>query len=148
MRALDAAWPAPCDGGPSLRERAAVVRSRCIPSIRWRGRLSLFGAASLEEEAAAADVRVRSWLLEGRQRIAVVVQDRLVARRLRALLERAEVLVQDETGWALSTVAAATVIMRFLDCLGSDFHHRDLVDLLKSPFLFADWSADARRSAA
>ena len=91
---------------------------------------------------------MRAWLLEGRQRIAVVVQDRLVARRLRALLERAEVLVHDETGWALSTVAAATVIMRFLDCLASDFHHRDLVDLLKSPFLFGDWSAEARRSAA
>jgi ATP-dependent helicase/nuclease subunit B len=147
VRVLAAAWPAQCDGEPSLRERAAAV-SADSSCDSLAGRLSLFGAASFEEEAEAADVRVRSWLLEGRQRIAVVVQDRLVARRLRALLERAEVLVQDETGWALSTVAAATVIMRFLDCLGSDFHHRDFVDLLKSPFLFADWSGDARRSAA
>ncbi len=147
LRVLDAAWPAPRESASSLRERAAAVR-REVAGDPLAERLALFGAASLEEEAEVADVRVRSWLLEGRQRIAVVVQDRLVARRLRALLERAEVLVQDETGWALSTVAAATVIMRFLDCLGSDFHHRDLVDLLKSPFLFADWSADARRSAA
>ena len=147
VRVLDAAWPAHCDSGPSLRERAAAL-SCDASGDPLAGRLSLLGAASLEEEAEVADVCVRSWLLEGRQRIGVVVQDRLVARRLRALLERAEVLVQDETGWALSTVAAATVIMRFLDCLGSDFHHRDLIDLLKSPFLFADWSADARRSAA
>ncbi len=145
--ALHAAWPPPDEDGPSLRERAAAFRDDPDGSPLAR-RVSLFGAATLEEEAQAADTRVRSWLLEGRQRIAVVVQDRLVARRLRALLERAEVLVQDETGWTLSTVAAATAIMRFLDCLGSDFYHQDLLDLLKSPFIFADWSAEARRSAA
>jgi ATP-dependent helicase/nuclease subunit B len=147
VRVLEAAWPAPADGGPSLRERASAF-ARDPDGSPLAGRLSLIAAASLEEEAQAADVCVRAWLLEGRQRIAVVVQDRLVARRLRALLERAQVLVHDETGWALSTVAAATVIMRFLDCLASDFHYRDLVDLLKSPFLFGDWSAEARRSAA
>lgn len=147
LRVLGAAWPAPREGGPSLRERAAAVKGE-VAGDPLAGRLVLFGATSLEEEAEAADVRVRSWLLEDRQRIAVVVQDRRVARRLRALLERAQVLVQDETGWALSTVAAATVVMRFLDCLGRDFHHRDLVDLLKSPFLFADWSGEVRRSVA
>jgi ATP-dependent helicase/nuclease subunit B len=147
VRMLDAAWPAQPDSGTSLRERAAAVRGESSADP-LAGRLPLFGATSLEEEAEAADVCVRTWLLEGRQRIAVVVQDRLVARRLRALLERAQVLVHDETGWALSTVAAATVIMRFLDCLGSDFHHRDIIDLLKSPFLFSDWSTEARRSAA
>jgi ATP-dependent helicase/nuclease subunit B len=146
-RVLEAAWPVQADGGPSLRERAAAFEGDPHGGP-LAGRLSLLAAASLEEEAQAADVRVRAWLLEGRQRLAVVVQDRLVARRLRALLERAEVLVHDETGWALSTVAAATVIMRFLDCLASDFHYRDLIDLLKSPFLFGDWSAEARRSAA
>ena len=49
----------------------------------------MIGAASAEQEAQAVDVTVREWLLAGRQRIAVVVQDRLVARRARALLERA-----------------------------------------------------------
>jgi ATP-dependent helicase/nuclease subunit B len=146
-RVLHAAWP-PAGGHPSsLRERAAAFRGDPDGSP-LAGRLSLWGTASLEEEAQLADARVRAWLLEGRESIAVVVQDRLVARRLRALLERARVLVQDETGWPLSTVAAATAIMRFLDCLASDFHHRDLLDLLKSPFIFADWSADARRGAA
>jgi len=44
----------------------------------------------MEQEAQAADVQVRRWLLAGKTSIAVVVQDRLVARRLRALLERAQ----------------------------------------------------------
>ncbi|MBL8539837.1 MAG: PD-(D/E)XK nuclease family protein [Betaproteobacteria bacterium] len=144
VQVLAAAWPARGAEGRSLRERALAAAS----ADPLRERIALFGASSFEEEAQAADVRIRSWLLAGKERIAVVVHDRLVARRLRALLERAGVLVQDEAGWALSTVAAATVIMRFLDCLGSDFHHRDLVDLLKSPFLFGQWSVDARRSAA
>jgi ATP-dependent helicase/nuclease subunit B len=147
VRVLAAAWPSQCAGVPSLRERAAALAAAaCADPLQ--GRITLAGAASLEEEAEIADVRIRSWLLEGKQRIAVVVHDRLVARRLRALLERADVLVEDAAGWALSTVAAATVIMRFLDCLRSDFHHRDLIDLLKSPFLFGHWSGDVRRSAA
>ena len=75
----------------------------------------MIGAASAEQEAQAVDVTVREWLLAGRQRIAVVVQDRLVARRARALLERAQVLVKDEAGWAFSTTSAATAIGRWLD---------------------------------
>ena len=82
-----------------------------------------------------------------RRAIAVVVQDRLVARRARALLERAEVLVQDETGWTLSTTSASTVLMRWLDNLDSQFHFQDLLDLLKSPFIFSAWDAARRRSA-
>lgn len=147
VRGLCAAWPGPAAGAASLRERAATLKVQGSPGL-LAARVQFVGAASLEDEARAADGRVRGWLAEGRQRIAVVVQDRLVARRLRALLERAQVLVQDETGWTLSTVAAATVVMRFLDCLANDFYHRDLLDLLKSPFVFSDWGADARKSAA
>ena len=101
-------------------------------------RVKLFGAHGLEQEAEAADVQIRRWLLEGRQSIAVVVQDRLVARRLRALLERARVQVQDETGWTFATLSVSTVLMRWLDALQGDFYYQDVLDLLKSPFLFAD----------
>ena len=93
------------------------------------------------------DVTVREWLLAGKHRIAIVVQDRLVARRARALLERAQVLVKDEAGWAFSTTSAATVIGRWLDVAGGDCYHRDLLDLMKSPFVFHDWAREARRSA-
>ena len=70
-----------------------------------------------------------------------------MARRARALLERARVLVKDEAGWAFSTTSAATVIGRWLDVAGTDCYYRDLLDLLKSPFVFHDWPREARQSA-
>ncbi len=105
-----------------------------------------FAANSLEQEARAAAMQVRLWLSEGKQNIAVVVQDRVVARRLRALLERAEVLVADETGWTFATLSVSTVLDRWLTALQSDFYHHDLLDLLKSPFIFADMPASERKA--
>ena len=106
-----------------------------------------FAATSLEQEARAAAMQVRRWLAAGKSDIAVVAQDRVVTRRLRALLERAEVLVADETGWTFATLSVSTVLERWLAALQSDFYHHDLLDLLKSPFIFADTAADQRKAA-
>ena len=92
-------------------------------------------------------MQVRRWLAEGKRDIAIVAQDRVVARRMRALLERAEVLVADETGWTFATLSVSTVLDRWLTALQSDFYHHDLLDLLKSPFIFADISAAERKAA-
>lgn len=146
-RLLEQAWPPPSVEGADLRARARAFAA-AVPGSPLHGRLSLYGAASLEEEAGVADLQVRRWLLEGRSCIAVVAQDRLAARRLRALLERSQVLVEDETGWTLSTVAATTVAMRLLDCVSGDFYHRDVLDLLKSPLIFGDMTPEARKAAA
>jgi ATP-dependent helicase/nuclease subunit B len=140
---LAAAWE---HTSPPLRERGRQLKSSLAQSP-LAGRLALFGAGSLEEAARAAEHQVRQWLAEGRQRLAVVAQDRLAARRLRALLERAQILVEDETGWTLSTTSAASVVMRWLDLIAADFHHRELLDFLKSPLVFADLEAGARREA-
>ena len=133
-------------GTISLRDQAAHLREH-HPHAALNQRLRLFGAHSLEQEARAAEVQVRRWLLAGKQNIALVAQDRLVARRVRALLERAGVLVQDETGWTMSTLAVSTVLMRWLDALQSDFYYQDLLDLLKSPFIFADQNSSERKQA-
>jgi ATP-dependent helicase/nuclease subunit B len=129
-----------------LRSRALAFRERHATSP-LQGRLALFGAHSPEQEAQAVDTQVRHWLLQGVSSIAVVVQDRLVARRTRALLERAQVLVRDETGWTFSTVAASTVVMRWLDTLTSRFFYQELLDFLKSPFVCADWPTGKRKQA-
>ncbi|MDO8294239.1 MAG: PD-(D/E)XK nuclease family protein [Gallionella sp.] len=105
-----------------------------------------FGATSLEQEARAAAMQVRRWLSEGKRDIAIVAQDRVVARRMRALLERAQVLVADETGWTFDTLSVSTVLDRWLTALQSDFYHHDLLDLLKSPFIFADMAASERKA--
>jgi ATP-dependent helicase/nuclease subunit B len=144
-RTLSAAWPPEADR-PGLLDRARELAAS-HPRSALVGRVRMIGAASAEQEAQAVDVTVREWLLAGRQRIAVVVQDRLVARRARALLERGQVLVKDEAGWAFSTTSAATAIGRWLDVASGDCYYRDLLDLMKSPFAFHDWAREARRAA-
>jgi ATP-dependent helicase/nuclease subunit B len=129
--------------GDDLRSLAA----RLGADSALQSRLKLFGAHGLEQEAQAADVQIRRWLIDGKQSIAVVVNDRLVARRLRARLERAQITVQDETGWTFATLSVSTVLMRWLEAVQGDFYYQDVLDLLKSPFLFAEDSA-ARKQAA
>jgi ATP-dependent helicase/nuclease subunit B len=129
-----------------LRSEAAALNKN--PDAILKGRLQLFAAHGLEQEAQAADVQIRRWLLDGKQSIAVVVQDRLVARRARALLERAGVMVRDEAGWTLATLSVSTVLMRWLEAVQSDFYYQDVLDLFKSPFLFADVPVAQRKQAA
>ncbi|MFO0523026.1 MAG: PD-(D/E)XK nuclease family protein, partial [bacterium] len=154
--ALELAWPAASAQGPdaadasrggaSIRDRAQRLAA-ALPSSPLLGRLRFAPARSLEQQAAVIDVAVRQALLDGRTRIGVVVLDRLVARRARALLERAGVAVVDEAGWLLSTTVAAACVGRLLDVVAGRGYHRDLVDLLRSPFVFADLESDARPAA-
>ena len=99
--------------------------------------LSLRAANSLEEEAQHGAQTVLDWLRAGKTRIAIIAQDRVVARRIRALLERARVFVADETGWKLSTTRTAAAIAALLDVVGTRAETIALLDLLKSPFLCA-----------
>jgi ATP-dependent helicase/nuclease subunit B len=101
-------------------------------------RLAILPATSAEHEARAIDLQVRQWLLAGKQPIAIVSEDRRLARRVRALLERAGVGLEDTGGWALSTTSAAAVLERWLETIEEDFAHQPLLDVLKSPFVFPD----------
>ncbi len=140
----------PCRGkgrmGVESESPSVSTPSLALP-LQGGGRLKFFAATSLEQEARAAAMQVRLWLQAGRRNIAIVAQDRVVARRMRALLERTEVLVTDETGWTFATLSVSTVLDRWLTALQSDFYHRDLLDLLKSPFIFADMAASERKAA-
>lgn len=132
-RMLDAAWSAVGDASPSLRERAAQARE--LGENPLKPRVQLLPASSLEHEARSAEAVILQALARGEEHILVVVLDRLVARRVRALLERSHVLVADETGWAFSTTSASTLIVRWLDCIANDFHYESVMDVLKSPFI-------------
>ena len=99
-------------------------------------------ARDVEEEATAALTALRQWLQEGMRNIAIVALDRQTARRLRALAEREQILMQDEIGWPYSTTVCATALMRWLEARQDNFYHATLFDLLKSPFLFADLHGD------
>ena len=125
---------------PPLRDRAAALAQR-IPASPLQARITLGPAPHLEAEARAVATWVAGQLTDGKRDIALIALDRETARRVRALLERMDVLVADETGWTLSTTAAAAVIDRWLECVASDFPHVELLDLLKSPFVLGELAA-------
>lgn len=133
-------------GSDALFERAAALRV-AVPASPIGAKLKLFGAQSLEQEASAAVLQVRLWLAAGRSQIAIIAQDRLAARRVRALLEREQILVCDETGWTFSTTSASALIMRWLDLVAEDFYYQDLLDFLKSPLVFSHIEREPRRDA-
>ncbi len=79
-------------------------------------------AQELEPLAQACAAQLVAWLREDAKReIGVAVVDRLLARRVRSLLEAANVLVDDRTGWRLSTTRAAG----WLDCFMQAWLMRD-----------------------
>ena len=100
--------------------------------------ISVYCASDAEDEALAIDIQVRQWLLQGKTNIGIVTENRKLARRIRALLERANIAVEDNAGWPLSTTSAATVLERWLESIEEDFHYRPLLDCLKSPFFLDD----------
>ena len=97
-------------------------------------RIRSFDAGSIEQQAQAISAQAAYWQQQGRAQIAIITEDRKLARRVRALLERRQILVQDTAGWSLSTTSAASCIERWLQCIEQDFAYQPLLDLLKSPF--------------
>ncbi|MDE1981007.1 MAG: PD-(D/E)XK nuclease family protein [Betaproteobacteria bacterium] len=138
---LRAAWREPVT--QALETRAQNLREHHAESP-LEGRLALLGVRSIEDEAALCAGQVQAWREHGRERVAVVAQDRVSARRLRALLERRGVPVRDESGWTFSTTAVSTVVMRWLEWVRTDGYYRPLQDLLHSPYLCADWPRERR----
>ena len=131
---LHAAWQTT---EPPIRARAEAL-AHTHPESPLHGQIKICAASHLEAEARAVAAWVAEQLNAGRRSIALIALDRETSRRTRALLERMNVLVADETGWTLSTTTAAAVIDRWLSCVAQDFPHTELLDLLKSPFLFGE----------
>ena len=65
-----------------------------------------------EAQCAAAQILEHVRCLE--LPIALIAQDRVLVRRVRALLERSSVSIADETGWKLSTTRAAARVLTLL----------------------------------
>ena len=123
--------------GDDLRQRARQFAQH-HPDDPLAGRLHSLCADSPEQEAQAVALQVRRWLLDGARAVAVVTTDRKLARRVRALLETAGIVLDDPGGWALSTTSAAATLERWLETVEEDFPCGPLLDVLKSPFIGAD----------
>jgi ATP-dependent helicase/nuclease subunit B len=85
-----------------------------------------------EHEAQCATAQVLDHVRRGELPVALIAQDRVLVRRVRALLERQQVGLLDETGWKLSTTRAAAQVMALLQAARPDARTDALLDWLKT----------------
>jgi ATP-dependent helicase/nuclease subunit B len=96
------------------------------------GALTLHAAQDAEDEAQRAAACVLAHLAAGRNPVGLVAQDRLLTRRVHALLSQQGVSVRDETGWKLSTTRAAAALMSLLRAMAWDASTDAVLDWLKN----------------
>ena len=104
------------------------------------GKLVLHPAQDAEDEAHRAAACVIAHIAEGRIPVALIAQDRLLTRRVRAILGERNVSLRDETGWKLSTTRAAATLMSLLRALPWDASTDAVLDWLKNAPAFASSS--------
>ncbi len=136
-----AAWIVLDDGAPdpfvtTLIAQAAECGIRCLrldacaPQPAQPPSLDI--AADFEDEAQCAAAAVIARLNAGALPIALVAEDRLIVRRIRALLDRQAIPVRDETGWKLSTTRAGAAVMATLRAAHPRARLVDWIDWVKS----------------
>ncbi len=84
------------------------------------GCLGLHAAQDLEDEAHRAAACVMAQLVAGCAPVALIAEDRMPTRRIRAMLAGRGVAIRDETGWKLSTTRAAATLVSMLRALPWD----------------------------
>ena len=89
-------------------------------------------AADAEDEAQRAAAQVLHHLAAGEKPVRLVAQDRVLVRRVHALLERSGVTVADESGWKLSTTRAGAAVMTLLRAARPTAGSDDWLDWFKS----------------
>lgn len=143
-------------GGPDPLAQALLAQAGDVPALCLETDLDLdqawagFTPTARVEEAVAPDFEtlaeqtataVIQHLNAGRRPVALLAQDRVVIRRVRALLGRQGVPVHDETGWTLATTPAAAAVMALLRAALAGGAVDDWLAWLKSA-LATDWDAD------
>jgi ATP-dependent helicase/nuclease subunit B len=78
------------------------------------GSIALHEAQDPADEAERAAACVMGHIRAGRSPVALVAIDRVLTRRIRAMLEQGGAAIRDETGWKLSTTRAAAHAMLVL----------------------------------
>ena len=95
------------------------------------GAWALHPCGDAEDEAQRAAACVLDHLAGGRAPVALVALDRLLSRRVFALLAGAGVAVKDETGWKLSTTRAAAQVLALLRAAAPEAGTDAVLDALK-----------------
>ena len=115
-------------------QRAAKVQ---LKTPQAQGAVALHAAPDLEGEAHLAAACVLAHLAAGRSPVALVAQDRLLTRRVRAMLAGKGVLLRDETGWKLSTTRAAATLIGLLRAMPREASTDAVLNWIKNAPAFA-----------
>lgn len=133
-------WPECLEN--NTQQQAELNQAQYLQNIEQSNK-KIIKSASFEDAAWAGAHEIQAFLKNGQSHIALIAQDRLVARRMRALLTRlgSGVSIHDETGWKLSTTRAAASLMSWVDVIRQPTLGPTasvLLEFLKNPYI--DWS--------
>lgn len=103
-----------------------------LPEEAVPGTIHLHACADATEEAERSAACVLRHLEQGRVPVALAATDRVLTRRIGALLFTRGVRVRDETGWKLSTTRAAAHVMAALRGCAWDAPTDVVLDWLKN----------------
>ena len=120
------------DNSLSIKQRAEAFSKTHADPLHER--LSIYKSGNFEQHTHAIDLQIRIWINENKKNIGVVTTDRKLVRRLRAILEHANIAVNDAAGWALATTSAAVVIEWWLQLAEERYPAKQLLALANSPF--------------
>jgi ATP-dependent helicase/nuclease subunit B len=108
-----------------------------------RGDIRLHEAADPSHEAEMAAACVVRHIEAGRVPVALAAIDRVLTRRVRAILGARDIAIRDETGWKLSTTRAASHLMGALRACAWNAPSDAVVDFLKNAPAVAPRTASA-----
>ncbi len=123
------------DGVPNMAEEGADTAMAAAADAPLPCRpqaLKVAVCEDFEEEAQRSAAQVLHHLTRREVPVVLVAQDRVLVRRVQALLTRRAVAVQDETGWKLSTTTAAAMVMAWLRAMRPQASLDEVIDALKS----------------
>ena len=124
------------DADPGLDDPFAPLPPHCLPALAR--------CDDFEHEAQCAAAQVLHHVRAGELPVALIALDRVLVRRVRALLERQQIELLDETGWKLSTTRAGAQLMSLLQAARRDATTDALLDWLKAG---TSWSAPGHSAA-
>lgn len=119
-------------GLPVLRLTADLLLEQAFVSGEPPGLLEHAVCEDFESLAQCSAAAVLQHLQAGRQPVALIAQDRVLIRRVRALLERQSVPIGDETGWMLATLPQATQLRALLRAARAQASLDDWLTALKT----------------
>lgn len=121
-------------------EKAVLLQPQSDAAL---GHIALHTCADAEDEAERAAACVLRQIEVGRVPVALIAGDRLLTRRINALLIERGAQLRDETGWKLSTTHAAAQLMAALHACAPRASTDEVLDWLKLAPAF-----DARQQRA